>query len=182
MSGTELGMKRTELLRDRFRQVESGLYFTYRRAWPLRVVSRGAGLGQVLDVDHELGVVHVRVFRTVDEDDSELEGRDLVAIGHLPVGVRGLVRSSPTALDVQTVPADACEHIDLWRTRRAAGDVDAFGVPLWNAVRLVAETVASKHSGRLDELFIASAWVRRDERGALRVVEVVAFDRELGSK
>ena len=65
---------------DAYSPVEPGVYFTYRRAWPSRLLSREAGLGQVVGVDPDLGVVHVRIF-WVDDEDNALKGTDLMAIG-----------------------------------------------------------------------------------------------------
>jgi hypothetical protein len=137
---------------------------------------REAGLGQVVGVDPDLGVIHVRVFWGDDEDDG-LEGVDLVAIGHLPIGVRGFVRSSPVVVEQRSVPEAAQAHVDAWRARKAALDVDAFGISLWDAVRNVLHTVPRGGTRGVDGLRIESAWLKRDERGAFRIVEAVAVDR-----
>ncbi|HLL24424.1 MAG TPA: hypothetical protein VK427_19970, partial [Kofleriaceae bacterium] len=93
-----MAMKLTDL--------EPGLYFTYRRRRWIFFRSRAVGLGQIVGLDPEAGVVHLRIFWTPDDEDDLREGLDLVAVGHLPIVFSQFMASSPEGLEKHPVPSD----------------------------------------------------------------------------
>jgi hypothetical protein len=157
-----------------FSSPEPGVYFTYGRK---RLFFRtGIGLGQVIGVDVEHGVIHVRVFFANVDDDDPREGRDLVAVGHLPILLSKWKASAPELVEKHPVPPDSGESIAAWRDRHRRGEVGAFSVSLPDAMELVAETVAE--SGRsLEEVRVIYAFPKIGSARKMNVVEVGAETR-----
>ena len=164
-----------------------GMFFVYAgpRRW---FVLPTAGAGQILGLEPEHGVVHVRLFWPAP--DSEDGGERLeIAVGHLPILWSRFQASLRELLDRRPVPLDARESLLSWRDRRAKGEVGAFDVPLWRALQLAWETVLepdaidSSHEAGApspETLVIAWAFPKRASDGAFKVVEVHAVDREPG--
>lgn len=161
-----------------YQELQPGVFFTYRRSWPWRLFRRDAGLGQVVGVDEARGVLHVRVFWVPDEED-DAEGLDLVAIGHLPIHMSSFVRSAPRVVELRRhpVPDDCRPHVDAWERRSEAGEGAAFGLPLWEAVEAVLETVSAGPGPELGRVLVQSAYPKRDARGRWTVLEVAAVER-----
>lgn len=164
-----MAMKPTDL--------EPGLYFTYRRRRWFWFRSRAAGLGQIVGLDLEKGVVHLRIFWTPGDENEQRERLDLVAIGHLPIVFSQFMASSPEAIEKHAVPSDCWNSISTWRERHKNGEVGAFSVPLWEAVELTWETALESGQGSVDDLFIETAFPKRGPSGDFNVLEVAAHPR-----
>jgi len=169
----EMAMKLTDL--------EIGLYFTYRRRRWLLFRSRTAGLGQIIGLDQEEGVVHVRIFWTPADEGDLREGLDLVAVGHLPIVFSKFLASSPEAVEKHPVPQDCRSSIAAWRARHAQGEVGAFSVPLWEAVNLIWETALESGNGSAEDLFIETAFPKRGPSGGFTVLEVATQPRSMAA-
>jgi hypothetical protein len=162
--------------------LEPGLYFTYRRRRWFLFRSRAAGLAQIVGLDLEEGVVHLRIFWTPENEDDPREGLDLVAVGHLPIVLSQFMASSPEAVEKHPVPSDCWNAISAWRERHKKGEVGAFSVPLWEAGELTWESALESVGGSPDDLFIETAFPKRGSTGGFNVLEVAAVPRSTASR
>ena len=164
-----------------------GMLFLYRgpRRW---FVLPTAGAGQILGLEPEHGVVHVRLFWPAPDTE---DGRECLepSVGHLPILWSRFQSSLRELVDHRPVPVDARESLLAWRARRAKDEVGAFDVPLWRALQLAWETVlgqdaveSSGEAGALspENLLIVWAFPKRGPDGTFRVVEVSAVERRSG--
>jgi len=167
-----------------FDDLRPGMFFVYAgpRRW---FVLPTAGAGQILGLEPEHGVVHVRLFWPAPDTEDGSERLE-PAVGHLPILWSRFRSSLRQLLDHRPVPLDARESLLSWRARRAKDEVGAFDVPLWRALQLAWETVlvpdAVESSGEAgapspDNLLIAFAFPKRGADGTFRVVEVSAVPR-----
>jgi hypothetical protein len=129
--------------------------------------------GQVLALDGELGVVHVRVLEgAVGAAPSEV-------IQHLPIIGTRLMASLRSAGGSGEVPLDFRPWLAEWRELNGSGEASAFGVPLGDAMSLIWETVHETMPGATSaKLHIRSAFPVKSPDGVYSSVRVLAFPRE----
>lgn len=130
---------------------------------PWRFWQRRTAAAQVIAVDDEWSIVHLRVAAA---------GPCFIA--HIPiveryalVGAQIAGRSSAPTTGLEAMSGDA---VATWRAAHRQGEAGAFAVPLRHAISLIYETAPDLS----DDTYIESAYPIADETGAYRIVRVVA--------
>jgi hypothetical protein len=167
-----------------FDDLKPGMFFVYRgpRRW---LFFPSAGAGQIIGLEPQHGVVHVRLYWPAAANAGE-EERLEVTVGHLPILWSCFEGSLRELMDVGPVPVDARPSLLAWRERRARGEVGAFDVPLWRALRYAWETLLDSHGLEAshepaapspETVVIEWAFPKRGATGDFNVVEVSATER-----
>lgn len=156
-----------------FADLTSGLLFLYRGPRRYGIWTTTA-IGQVLGIEPEHGVVHVRTFAESPEDESSLD----VDIAHLPILYSAFERSVIELLQERDSPDDWWSSLHAWRNRRREGTAGAFKVPLWKAERMAWES--ANEEGNEDfrkTFFIEYAFPKPGPSGGMDTVEVLCAEK-----
>jgi len=144
-----------------------GTVFIYRgarRGW-FRLGRHSYAIGEVLAIDEDAGIVHLRTLKT----DKERGIGPKVDIGHIPVLRSQLDRDLVEIVGKASPDIDSWETVNDFRRRHAAGEVGAFTGRLWVAEALARESLPPDETALpIHHTFVK----RRDGTGPLSVVEV----------
>ena len=144
-----------------------GFAFRWRTSW--WPYPRVFGAGQVLSLEPDIGVVHVRVF-AFSGDSSVLAG----SIGHLPILASRLSPTIVSETGQEPVPTACWPFLNAWREAHGRNLAGAFGVYLGRAVDLIWETIASAGDGaNADNTWVETAYPERSPNGSYRKVRAV---------
>ena len=143
-----------------------GTVFIYRGPRDGFLGPRSYAIGEVLAVDEDAGIVHVRTLRGRGR---EGEG-PVVEVGHIPVLRRQLDRDLVEIVGKARPDVDCWATVNEFRRRFQTGEVGAFVSRLWKAER--AARAALPDDARRGP--IHHAFVRLLESGASGSVEAVA--------
>ena len=157
----------------KFEDLSSGLLFLYRGPRKYGVLTTSA-LGQVLGIEPEHGVVHVRTYAESQGDESSLD----VDIAHLPILFSAFERSVIELLQQRDSPDDWWNSLHSWRTRHREGAAGAFKVPLWKAERMAWESAKEERKKDLRKTsFIEYAFPKPGPSGVMDTVEVLCVEK-----
>jgi hypothetical protein len=157
-------MKRVRFI-GRSEELAPGIIFSYRAPESSDSSPRKAAAGQILGLEGDRGIVHVRLFDRVDEGLR-------VFIGHVPVAFDALCRSAARIVAEAAAPEDWRETYQAWSERRAHGDVAAFDMPLDEVAKRALEAVTES----MDAVAPGSVtlrWVfpKRGASGGFNIIE-----------
>jgi len=132
---------------------------------------QGYGVGQVLALEPESTIVHLRLFSLDRSDEWPY------AIGHLPITARNLTPYVKENRGHQPLGTDFWEPLNRWRGEYARGQASAFGVPLPDAVSLVLKAVDPEGTTGGLPAPILTAYPVLDDDGKFTVVRALACEQ-----
>lgn len=155
------------MLRSRRLGIElmPGTVFIYeaKRRGFMGLGRKSYAIGEVLAIDEEHGIVHVRTLK------SNAETGPKVDIGHIPVLFRQLARDLVEVVGRASPDVESWETVNEFRRRHAAGEVGAFAGRLWKAEAMARDALPAEQ----DSMPIRHTFVRRHNGdGPFSVVEV----------
>lgn len=106
-----------------------GTVFIYRGPREGFFGPRSYAIGEVLAVDDDAGIVHVRTLRGRGREGKSPK----IHVGHIPVLYRHLVRDLVEVVGKAKPDVDCWSTVNEFRRRFAQGEVGAFVGRLWNA-------------------------------------------------
>lgn len=154
-------------IRLRRRRIEfyPGTVFIYRGPRSGWLGARTYAIGEVLAVDEDAGILHVRTLRSSGQDGVGPK----VEVGHIPVLRRQLMRDLVEIVGKAKPDVDCWATVNEFRRRHARGEVGAFSGRLWKAEQLARETLPDGEARKpIHHTFVK----RANGDGPLSVVEV----------
>ena len=152
-----------------FEDLQIGTVFLYFGPRRLPFGRRGVAVGRVIGLDAEVGVVHVRTYRT-SQNDAPPEPE----IAHLPILFSRLEESLHSTRGVQAFDPSSLDSVSAWRARHHRGEVGAFKVTLWRAERLAWQATPSES---FESVLIEHAFPKPNPEGVFSIVEVACTPR-----
>ena len=123
-------------------------------------------MAQMLSIESQGGIVHVRVFAN--------DTFNPISVGHIPILASKLVRDIKEKLEHRPVPVDSWTALNQWRELHVSGTAGAFSLPLWKVIEIAWEVVNHESPGKNpSNFYIESAFPISGSLGRFREVRAI---------
>jgi hypothetical protein len=152
-----------------------GMFFIYHHQRKFLRRNR-FGLAQMLSIEPENGIVHIRIYVFTEEP------HDHVGIAHLPILASSVEKSFRGDYKQHIVPTDSWKYINEWRDMYKQGIAGAFSPSIWKTVDMVWETITDNEDGNtLENCLVESAYPIKRPGGTFNCIRAITSKRILSS-